>query len=141
MQADPPHVLQNPHSKALQAALDAALKRAAEAETLIAGMTAQKARDAECIADLRELLEFKRTDIARLSRTLANAADARTATGQIVTAGRITTSDCSADDIHDDTNFETVTGILIAMSDDDVRTAGGWLGLSVSIQLHAQVTP
>jgi hypothetical protein len=39
-------------------------------DALIAGMTAQKARDAECIADLRELLEFKRQEIASLNRDL-----------------------------------------------------------------------
>jgi hypothetical protein len=50
------HPGQDLHGWVIQSrdALDAALKRAAEAESLLAAMTRQKARDGEYIADLRQ---------------------------------------------------------------------------------------
>ncbi len=43
--------------------------------------------------------------------------------GQVIMAGRITIADCRSDNIHDDTNFEEVSGIIIEMTDDNIILA------------------
>lgn len=53
--------------------------------------------------------------------------------GQIVTVGRITTINNWPQEVAEYFEIETTSGILIAMSDDDVRAAAGMLGKTIEI--------
>lgn len=55
-------------------------------------------------------------------------------TGRILVAGRITTCENHPQEFADDLNFETVSGLLIEMPDDDLRAAAGMLYKTIEIR-------
>jgi len=61
-------------------------------------------------------------------------------TGRLTTVGRITTCEDDHRD-SDDSNFETVSGILIEMSDANVRAAATLIGKDIEVRLPAASMP
>ena len=68
--------------------------------------------------------------IDALTARLASAAPV----GRLLTAGQIITCDNYPQEFEDDLNYQTVSGILIEMTDDNVRAAGSMLYNAVEVR-------
>jgi hypothetical protein len=56
-------------------------------------------------------------------------------TGRLLTAGQITTCENYPQEFADDLSFDRTSGILLSMTDDNVRAAAAMLGKEIEIQL------
>lgn len=86
--------------------------------------TPEEATARSVLANVRGLLQEAGDAIAK---------QASAPKGRVVTVGRITTCENYPQEFADDLNYETTSGLLVEMSDDDLRAAASLYGQTAVI--------